>query len=38
MVMDRVLLVNGREIPVVIEDESVLVDNLKAGKYLMEIR
>jgi len=35
---DFTVLMNGREMPVVIEDGSVLVDNLKAGKYLMEIR
>ncbi len=35
---DFTFLLNGKEIPAVIEGESVLVDNLKAGKYLMEIR
>ncbi|MFW5835359.1 MAG: alpha-L-rhamnosidase C-terminal domain-containing protein [bacterium] len=32
------LSVNGKETPFVMEDGSVMVDNLKAGKYVMEIR
>ncbi len=35
---DFTVLMNGREIPVVVEGESVLVDNLMAGKYLLELR
>ena len=32
------VFMNGREIPIFIEDGSVMVDNLNAGRYLMEIR
>jgi len=35
---DFTFLLNGRELPAVIEGESVLVDNLMAGKYLIELR
>jgi alpha-L-rhamnosidase len=35
---DFTVLMNGRETPFVVEDGSVMVDNLKAGKYLVEIR
>ena len=35
---DFVLKLNGKEIPVNIEDGSVLIDNLVAGRYLLEIK